>query len=276
MNKIAVLLTCYNRKIITLRCLEFLFKHEINIDVYLVDDCSSDGTKESISLLFPQVKIIISDGDFFWTRGMHLAWMHAQNKAYDFFFWLNDDVILYENCFDELIACSFLTNHTSIISGIVESHDDKEVLYGGTNSDGELINSSGLMQSITNLNGNVVLIPKSVFVILGNLDPVYHHDLGDVDYGLRARANNIKVLTTRIAVGSCDKNDVCRVRLINSNLRKRFIKLYAPLGNNPNINFYFRRKHYGLLNACAYFIHIHLINLFPDRVVRLIFGNRYF
>ena len=52
MTNIAVLLTCYNRAETTLACLGKLFKQqldfEINIDVYLVDDKSNDGTAELV------------------------------------------------------------------------------------------------------------------------------------------------------------------------------------------------------------------------------------
>ena len=131
------------------------------------------------------------------------------------------------------------------------------------------------MQTITNLNGNVVLVPSTVYDTLGNLDPVLHHDLGDVDYGLRAIENGLKVVTTRVAIGSGDRNKFCRVRLHKTTVKRRFEQLYSPLGNHPSVNFYFRRKHFGYCNALIYYFHIHFINLLSDKVVALLFGNRY-
>jgi GT2 family glycosyltransferase len=244
-------------------------------DVYLVDDASSDGTALAVQKSFPMVKIIHGSGNLFWNRGMHLAWNCAKNDDYSHYIWLNDDVVLYEQAFSELMACSELNEHLAIISGIIESHDTKNVLYGGTDNTRRLIRPNQEMQAITNMNGNVVLIPTAVFVKLGNLDPFYHHDLGDVDYGLRAQAHGIQVFTTRIAVGSCEKNNVCRVRWWNANIWKRFRKLYSPLGNHPVINFYFRRRHYGLKNAIMYLIFIHLLNVAPDWLVKFIFGDKY-
>nr|WP_319566123.1 glycosyltransferase [uncultured Rhodoferax sp.] len=276
MNRLAVLLTAFNRKNTTLRCLHKVYDLMPGADVFLVDDGSSDQTSDSIKMQFPQVNLIQGDGNLFWNRGMYLAWSYAKKNNYHYYLWLNDDVILYDNCFDELFSCSHLCNDTAIISGIIQSHDKQEILYGGTSSKKALHQVSGSMQAITNLNGNVVLIPKSVFNVLGNLDPTYHHDLGDVDYGLRACRNNIKVLTTKVAVGSCDTNKICRVRLSGTSLKKRLHKLYSPLGNNPRLNFYFRKQHYGRLNACTYYLYIHLINVLPDNVVRFFFKDRYF
>lgn len=275
MSQIAVLMTCFNRRDITIRCLNQLFLLNKNIAVFLVDDNSTDGTSAAISIQFPQVNIIQGNGNLFWSRGMHLGWEYASKNDYDYYIWLNDDTLLDENCFIELFQCSKIANESAIITGIVQSQDNTQTLYGGTNQKKKLLLPNGTMQDVTNMNGNIVLVPKSVFKILGNLDPVFHHDLGDVDYGLRAKKNNINVFTTRVAIGSGEANSFCRVRLWNSTIVKRFKKLYSPLGNHPLINFYFRRKHFGVFNALNYYTHIHLINLFPDCIIKLVFGTKY-
>jgi GT2 family glycosyltransferase len=174
-----------------------------------------------------------------------------------------------------LFTCSGLSAEKAIVSGIVESHDKTETLYGGSDKNKKLLLPDGTLQVIRNMNGNIVLVPSAVFKVLGNLDPVYHHDLGDVDYGLRAIESGFSVVTTRVAIGSGDKNDFCRVRLPNSSLINRFKRLYSPLGNHPAINFYFRRKHFGIMNALIYYVHIHLINLLPYKIVLLLYGTRY-
>lgn len=273
--KTAILIACYNRKDKTLRCLRRLHTINYNFDVYLVDDQSTDGTSEAVDIEFPQVNIILGTGNLFWNRSMHLAWQHASKKSYDYYIWLNDDVVLYEFFFTELFECSALCHEKSIVSGIVESHNKTQILYGGTDNNKKLLLPNEKMQLITNMNGNIVLIPKFVFMVLGNLDYMFHHDLGDVDYGLRAKKNNINVFTTRVAIGSCESNSFCRVRLWNSSIINRFKKLYSPLGNHPSINFYFRHKHYGLSNALRYYIHIHVINFLSDNIVQLLFKNRY-
>lgn len=273
--KIAILITCFNRKEKTLSCLRQLHTINYNFHVYLVDDKSNDGTAETVAAQFPQVNIIQSSGNLFWNRGMHLAWKQASKKDYDYYVWLNDDVELYDTCFTELFECSALYKNNVIISGIIESSDKRTTLYGGTDNKKQLLQANGEMQSITNMNGNVVLVPKIVFKKLGNLDPVFHHDLGDVDYGLRAKRNNIDVFTTRVAIASGESNSFCRVRLWDSTMANRLKKLYSPLGNHPSINFYFRRKHFGLYNAFTYYIYIHFINLAPDWLIKFLFGAKY-
>ena len=275
MNRIAVLLTCFNRKQKTINCLTHLFKLKSDLDVYLVDDGSTDGTSKAVLNEFPQVNLINGSGNLFWNKGMHLAWDHAAKNDYDYYLWLNDDVIIYENCLDELFSCAKLTENKAIISGIIETSDKKDILYGGYDSNKNLIKPNGQLNSVRNMNGNVVIVPKEVYKVLGNLDIHYHHDLGDVDYGLRAQNNGIGVFTTRVAIASGEKNDICRVRQNNTTISKRFKKLYSPLGANPKIIFYYRNKYFGFINAVCYFAFLHFINIIPDKLNKLIFGNRY-
>lgn len=46
---------------------------------------------------------------------------------------------------------------------------------------------TGKIEKIDSFNGNIVLIPLSVFNILGFNDNYFTHSFGDLDYGLRAK-----------------------------------------------------------------------------------------
>jgi GT2 family glycosyltransferase len=273
---IAVLLTCFNRKLQTMQCLESLFFILPNCNVYLVDDGSTDSTNEAVKKRFPSVTVIDGDGSLFWNRGMRLAWSYAASqKDYDFYIWLNDDVLLYKHCIDELLTCSNKANNTAIITGIIESKDGNQILYGGTNLKKQLIQPNGHLQHVIGLNGNVVLVPKYVYKILGNLDQRFHHDLGDLDYGLRAAKQNISVFTTRVGVASGTVNRISRLRKNNATFIKRVLALYSPLGSNPNINFYFRKNHHGILHALLFYVFQHFLIVIPDKVNSWLFKNKY-
>ena len=71
-NNYAVILTCFNRKDTTLRCLRQLYqqKKSSRMDVFLCDDASTDGTSEAIRKEFPQVHVVIGNGNLFC---IHLA-----------------------------------------------------------------------------------------------------------------------------------------------------------------------------------------------------------
>lgn len=272
---IAALLTCFNRKAKTAQCLKSLFRICPDCAVYLVDDGSADGTSEMVSQTFPQVHILQGSGDLFWSRGMYTAWRAAVQGDYDYYLWLNDDVELYPFFLEELMSCCRWGGEHCVVTGLIEDFVRTRILYGGADAQKRLLGQSEQPQEVRFMNGNVVLIPKAIVQQVGIIDPVFHHDLGDVDYGLSVQEHGFKVYTTRRAIAAGYENDFCRVRRWGVSLKARWQRLHSPLGSPPAINFYYRRKHFGLLNAAAYYIYLYAINLMPDGMVKALFGNTY-
>lgn len=269
----AILLACHNRKAKTLACLKSLFKILPKVEVFLTDDGSTDGTLEAVIVFSPQIHIIRGDGSLYWNRGMLAAWKEAVKENYDEYLWLNDDVELYADFYSELKACC--PNGDCIVSGLIEDFDKTRIIYGGYDASKQLVQATGQSQNIRWMNGNVVLVPKNVVEKIGLLDPYFIHDLGDVDYGMRAQEQGIAVISTRRPIAAGYRNDVCRVRKWGTTLSERFKALSKPLGSPLDKNFYFRRKHFGLVHAIAYNANIIFINLLPDWLVKIIWGDTY-
>ena len=271
--KTAALLTCHNRKDKTLACLKSLYRIMPEVEVYLTDDGCTDGTAEAVKTIFPKAHVIQGDGTLFWNRGMLAAWKEAVKGDYDEYLWLNDDVELYPDFYNELKACC--PNGDCIVSGLIEDFGKTRILYGGYDASKQLVQATGQSQDIRWMNGNVVLVPKAVVNRIGLLDPYFVHDLGDVDYGMRAWECGIVVVSTRCPIAAGYRNDVCRVRKWGTTLTQRFKALNKPLGSPLAQNFYFRRKHFGLLHAIAYDANIIFINLLPDWLVEKSWDDRY-
>lgn len=272
---IAVILTCHNRKEKTLACLRSIYKISNSFKIYLTDDGCTDGTSAAVQNEFPDVYIIKGNGNLFWSRGMYTAWKEAIKFDYDYYLWLNDDIEVFPTFLEELLDCEKIKGGECIISGLIADKSTKKIIYGGTNSNKQLCQEADTPQEISHMNGNVVLIPRIVVKKIGIIDPVFHHDLGDVDYGLTAIKNGIKVYSTRKAIAFGYANNYCRVRQWNTSLSKRLSRLHSPLGSNPKINFYFRKKHFGIINATIYIIYLYTINLLPDWLIGKLFGKAY-
>ena len=94
-QRIAVLMTCHNRRVTTLKCLDAIEAQKdlgnISLQVYLVDDGCTDGTSEAIGAAHPDVTILAGDGSLYWAGGMRMAWKFAMQEDYDYYLWLNDD-----------------------------------------------------------------------------------------------------------------------------------------------------------------------------------------
>jgi GT2 family glycosyltransferase len=218
---IAVLMTCYNRKQKTIDSLNALFNQNSDEDrslsVYLVDDGSTDGTATAVAAAYPQVNILQGDGSLFWNRGMYRAFAAALDRGYDYYLWLNDDTLLYPTALagllhtaDEVVANG---NPQFIIVGATCDPQTGLLTYGGLERQDRyrplrfsLVAPGIAPQRCDTLNGNCVLISKSVASMVGNLDPAFTHYMGDLDYGLRTQQRGGSVWLAPGFSGTCSQN----------------------------------------------------------------------
>jgi GT2 family glycosyltransferase/glycosyltransferase involved in cell wall biosynthesis len=217
---ISALLTCHNRREHTLACLESLRANAIpgiTVDVHLVDDASNDGTAEAVAAAYPEVEINRGTGDLFWGGGMRLAFTRAVPARPDYLLWLNDDVVLDRDALERLLA-TYATlcagrQSLSVVVGSTRDPQTGATTYGGVRRTSRLrrmafalVMPTDTPQSCDTMNGNVVLIPRSVYSVMGNMDERFTHAGGDTDYGLRARSAGCQVFLAPGHVGTCSVN----------------------------------------------------------------------
>jgi GT2 family glycosyltransferase len=63
-------------------------------------------------------------------------------------------------------------------------------------------------QRIETFNGNVVLLSDDALRLVGSLDPVFEHAMGDLDLGLRATARGVAVWLAPGTHGACRANSM--------------------------------------------------------------------
>lgn len=266
--RMAVLITCFNRVETTVKCLSYLFcaAEGYSFDVYLNDDGSTDGTGACVRTVYPSVHIVQGSGHDYWCGGMRRAWNAAIDSGieYDGYLWLNDDTYLLPNAFGTLFSASDTAN--AILVGAISSRDGRRATYGGEDNHG-FVKPNGFWQSIRQMNGNVVWIPRHVFRCLGNLDHHWTHAMGDGDYSRTAVECGIPVFLSPQFVGTCERE----VRLVpwrdpSVSLVKRIKNLYSPLGYGEPYNmFRYCLRHDGLRVAVKNWLSCHWTVLFPKK-----------
>lgn len=239
--RIAALLTCHNRRSLTLRCLDSLAiaagiaAKEAVVDVFLVDDGCTDGTSDAVRDEFPDVHIFPGDGNLYWCGGMRLAWSQAAIGDYDAYLWLNDDVTLDGDAVLRLLAVAEQFQRADgavIVVGATRGDSVNEVTYGGLGAKG-VIAPADTVQRIELFNGNIVLVSRRAYQELGGLSSAYTHGLGDIDYGVRAKKAGVPALLTAGSLGSCAANKVARWQRSDVPLWTRLRELHRPTGCPP-------------------------------------------
>jgi GT2 family glycosyltransferase len=225
--RIAVILTCFNRKDKTLNCIESLFKYskeflrrKIILDVYLTDDGCTDGTSEALREKYSDSNLTIlqGDGNLFWAGGMRVAWKAAldSNKSFDYFLLVNDDVEFLPNFFEQLLSavefgeCKY--NKKPVVSGFLKDSETEEETYGGKIWVNKFLGTckhlrpTGTPQNCDMAHANILLVPTYVVEKIGIFNTDYIHGGADHDYTLYANRHGIPVLVTSNYCGICNND----------------------------------------------------------------------
>lgn len=263
MIKIAVLMACYNRAETTLRSLGRLCAAAdglADIDVFLVDDASPDGTGDKVKARFPGVNVISGTGSLYWAKGMRLAWETAKETGndYDFYLWLNDDLALKSDSIKVLLAdCGACGDVRGVIVGACSADEsEKTSSYAATDERDRQIFPDGKNPQLAKgwFNGNCVLVPRTTYEAIGMISGDYTHARADYDYAERLKKAGIPFFASSRFVGVC-RNDY-RKKMSGKSLWQRVQMFGKPGYWNLVDLFRFRYRYYGLCRAIVSVCHL--------------------
>ncbi len=256
-NKLAVLLTCHNRKEKTIACLSSLYQavlsQEYALEVFLVDDGSTDGTGDAIKEQFPEVTVIQGSGSLFWAGGMRLAYNSVANpNEYDLFLLLNDDTLLFKNSLADLIAAHqySLNNHKKygIYVGSTLDPETNKFTYGGRsliNKKSKQVIPTSNFQLANLANANILMISKNVIESIGFFDENFTHGIADYDYTLTANKKGFPIIVCPGYQGSCINDHGKNWLSKDTTFSSRIKYLHSPTGLAYNEYTYYIKKHFG-------------------------------
>jgi GT2 family glycosyltransferase len=261
---IAILITCHNRCQKTISCLRSLKQalevynenHEgkINIEIFLTDDGCTDGTSERARGVFSDscvLHILKGDGNLYWAGGMRFCWREAlkQDRQWEYFLLLNDDVELVDIVFEELFAAQhYAIKHygkEGLCSGITCAKDDHNKLtYGGSVWVNRFLATqkrlvpNGKPQLCDLTNANILLVPQKVVDDIGIFSDNYKHSAADYDYSYKARKAGYPVILTANFCGTCNNDHIdskaVAKEIMNMSLKQRKSYFSHPLHSNED------------------------------------------
>lgn len=259
---VLILFTSYNRKDKTIKCVDSLIKNnDCNIRFVVLDDNSTDGTKEALEK-YNNMVVLEGDGNSFYSGGMRQAISYAQKQdlnKYEYVMIINDDVLFYPNIIDRLAELSSKTH--GVIVGTT-SDTNGNISYGGVvqvskfrPSFKTVMSKKDELVKCDTFCANCVLIPTDIFMKTDNIDPVYKHSMGDFDYGFSIAKQGYNIYASDFIIGTCNDNPRNGTWLDTALPRKvRIQKKESVKGLPFKEYFHYLNKNHGLIVAIIYSI----------------------
>lgn len=274
MPSLAVCIACFNRRVLTLKCLESLFAQRLpnalRLVVHLLDDGSTDGTGAAVAEAFPQVILHQGDGNLYWAGGMRLVHGLALAEGHDYFLWLNDDAELFEDALPRAFAT---------LEDLRRRHGGEHLVVGAMRDPEGTTTYSGFARGprlapwrlrrmephpdtplpCDTTNGNFVLIPAAAAHAIGNIPRAYRQSLADLDLGFRARRLGFGLWIAPKHFGITLPNTARQRWWLapGLGLSERLRSIEQPLGHPfwPNLTYNWRSfGAWGLLGALAPYV----------------------
>lgn len=224
-NVYAIVIPIYNRLQVTKEGLKYIMaavasytrlsSRPAAIEVIVVDDGSTDGSKEWIAFHYPQIRIVVGTGDLWWTGSVNMGINYALNRFADLkgIILQNDDVALDSDWLIKYLH-DIETHPKSLIGCATSTLESKDrILYGGREMHiwfarekkiNHLQHRESLEKDYTtasfDLYGRGLFIPRSVFEEVGLFDQQRFKHRGDMDIPLRAKKKGYKLLVSYGAI----------------------------------------------------------------------------
>ncbi len=195
---IYIVIPVFNRKEFTKDCLDSLNRQTYkDFKVIVIDDGSSDGTQEMIKNEYPEVVLLETTGDLFWTATINIGIKYAiENKA-SYVMALNNDTIASDTYMEKMIYWSAKYPKALLGAFAVDAHSKKPV-YGGEIIDWKRLKSKSWLDvlpekeykglhKVSHFPGRGLLIPKKCIDDIGYYDEIiFPHYAADYDFTHKA------------------------------------------------------------------------------------------
>lgn len=205
-SRVLVIVVVYNGMQWLQRCCDSVIKSSIPLDLYIVDNGSTDGSQEFIDNNYPAAIFVRSDKNLGFGAANNFGIQYAIDKGYDYIYLLNQDAWVAEDAIAQMVESHKRMPQYGILSPMQMYPDGKTMESGFARSLNRCITPKN------NLECEVVrvkfamaahwLISRDCFAKVGLFSPVFYHYGEDNNYIHRVNYFGflVGVVTRAIAV----------------------------------------------------------------------------
>lgn len=243
MSKLLTIVVTYNALRWIDRCLGSVRASTVHSDLFVVDNGSTDGTRDYIESHYPEAILIRSEVNLMFGRANNLGLEYALKNGYDYVYLLNQDAWVASDAFEKLMAASKAHPECGILSPLQFSTDCKTyeymfrwlVVYKLPDKDATIDNAaSGCVLDVKMVQAAHWMLTSSCIETVGGFSPSFPHYGEDDNYCQRALYYNFKI---GIVPEAKAVHDAANKPLVsNSQKRYRHFITFLIYLSNPNDN----------------------------------------
>jgi GT2 family glycosyltransferase len=202
---VSIVIVAFNSKADLERCLPTLATQDVEHEIILVDNCSTDGTFEWLQRSYPQVRVMALGGNLGYAAGNNHGIQAARGR---YVLVLNPDTMVHPEAITELVrvaeSCprAFVTAKLIQPDGSLNACGNQMHYTGITTCTGRGQNPveyRGVRPSFL-LSGAAILAPKVAWLDVGAFDEHFFLYMEDADLSLRAQLKGYTLLCAANAV----------------------------------------------------------------------------
>jgi len=172
-----------------------------NIQIVVVDDGSSDGTKEYLQRLEQEnLSVLNGNGKLWWggavAKGIEYVLNHASEGQYILL--LNDDSIIGEDYIEKMVGDSLRAHGATVVSPQYNVGDENIAMTGYRISFKKKEITQTAENEMDATVGRGLLVPISTVRAVGNINyRLFRHYMGDVEYTARIKEKGLPLVVSK-------------------------------------------------------------------------------
>lgn len=208
MPKVHIIILNWNGLKDTLECLDSVLKLDYpDFEVIVVDNCSSDGSVETIRRKYPQVILIENSRNLGFTGGNNVAMKYAMKAGADYVWLLNNDTVVEPDSLMKLVDGAEQSQEIGLVCPAIYHYDspDKIQFIGAyvdfshfsvtAVTDPKELETPSVRHNLF-LWGTALLIKRKVIETVGYLSEKYFAYAEDRDYSFRVLRANFRTIVS--------------------------------------------------------------------------------
>lgn len=237
-NKILVIIVTFNGLKWIDKCIQSVLSSDIESDIFVIDNKSSDSTVEYIRKQYPSVMIHENKSNMGFGQANNIGLQYAIDNDYDYVYLLNQDAWIKPNTLRALINVQKENPDYGVISPIQlqanEKHFDSNFYSIACNTNfkekfGEdtFLQQTQQIYPVKRVMAAHWLISRKCLLEVGGFSPSFQHYGEDDNYADRAWEKKFKVGFSPAAIGIHDRES--RIEDINKKTYLRYCQAVSDI-----------------------------------------------